>query len=273
MALVKINSANCIHCKDLWDLEVFKASYSTHSFSRHWHEGFGIGVIECGCEMFDYHGEKHYAPSNSVILMNPGVVHTGQAANPEVGWKYRMMYPTSYVLHDIFAQITGKVTETPYFTNPVVVDSRSANQLLRLFFLMEETSSLLECQSYFFITMTDILRKYAKNVKEIKKCPKDSKAVDLIRQYIDQRYNENISLLELSEVSGRSQFHLLRVFQKKIGLPPHSYQIFVRIQKAKEFLLAGQLISSVALNLGFADQSHFTRHFKRVVGVTPHNYR
>ncbi len=37
-------------------------------------------------------------------------------------------------------------------------------------------------------------------------------------------------------------------------------------------LRRGARATDVALELGFADHSHFTRHFKRIVGLTPHDY-
>jgi transcriptional regulator GlxA family with amidase domain len=73
-------------------------------------------------------------------------------------------------------------------------------------------------------------------------------------------------------VSGLSRFHLLRVFSKEIGLPPHAYQIRLRIERARTMLRKGIPPALVAGATGFADQSHFTRHFKRVWGITPARY-
>lgn len=55
-------------------------------------------------------------------------------------------------------------------------------------------------------------------------------------------------------------------------MPPHAYQINVRLDRAKDLLLRGWPISEVAREAGFYDQSHFTRYFKRLVGVTPGSY-
>jgi AraC-like DNA-binding protein len=55
-------------------------------------------------------------------------------------------------------------------------------------------------------------------------------------------------------------------------MPPHEYQLQVRIARAKSALRTGSPIAQVALDMGFADQSHFTRVFKRLVGGTPAQY-
>jgi AraC-like DNA-binding protein len=43
----------------------------------------------------------------------------------------------------------------------------------------------------------------------------------------------------------------------------------MRLKQAKELLLAGRSIVSVAYEVGFTDQSHLTRRFKQIYGVTP----
>src|SRR5262249_16287688 len=94
-------------------------------------------------------------------------------------------------------------------------------------------------------------------------------AVRRTRQFLEEHYAERVSLLELARLTGLSAYHLNRSFCRKIGMPPHEYQLQTRILRAKAFLRRGRSVSETAALVGFADQSHFTRHFKRSVGVTP----
>ena len=57
-----------------------------------------------------------------------------------------------------------------------------------------------------------------------------------------------------------------------VGAPPQSYQIQLRVERAKRLLLAGGSVSDAAHTAGFFDLSHFTRHFRRHVGVPPGVY-
>lgn len=268
----KANQANCIRIEDMGGLELFKAFYTTHAFSRHWHDGYGIGVIEAGCEVFDYQGDKHYASSRNVILMNPGVIHTGQAANQELGWNYRIMYPQPELIKNVVEQVSENQIALPQFATPVLVDRDSADSLLRLFDVLAEPASLLERESVFLVTMAEIIRKHATFIYLNPKWSCNNIVTERVREYIENNYFRNISLAELAAISGKSQYHLLRIFQKRFGLPPHTYQILIRIRCAKKLLLEGKPISEVALDTGFADQSHFTRLFKRVMGITPYHY-
>jgi AraC-like DNA-binding protein len=81
-----------------------------------------------------------------------------------------------------------------------------------------------------------------------------------------------MDLETLAQQAGLSRFQALRAFKKRYGLPPHAYQLCLRMSHARRLLLEGAPAADVALRCGFADQSHFTRHFKRFNGVTPMQY-
>jgi AraC-like DNA-binding protein len=81
-----------------------------------------------------------------------------------------------------------------------------------------------------------------------------------------------VDLDTLARRSGLSRFQALRCFKQRYGLPPHAYQLCLRINQARCMLLEGASPADVAARCGFADQSHFTRHFKRLNGVTPMQY-
>lgn len=79
----------------------------------------------------------------------------------------------------------------------------------------------------------------------------------------------NIDLDTLARKVGLSRFQALRAFKRRYGLPPHAYQLAVRLGVARRMLSEGAAPVDVAMHCGFVDQSHFNRHFKRAFGVTP----
>jgi hypothetical protein len=62
------------------DVELLRARYITHSFGRHTHDTYAIGVILQGAEEFDCRGETFVAIAGTIAMINPGEVHTGHAA-------------------------------------------------------------------------------------------------------------------------------------------------------------------------------------------------
>jgi len=86
-------------------------------------------------------------------------------------------------------------------------------------------------------------------------------------------YND-ISLRSMAVAAGLSPFHFSRMFKMATGVSPHQYVLRRRIEIGAEMLLSREdSIATIALELGFADQSHFTMHFKRIHGIGPAGYR
>jgi len=92
------------------------------------------------------------------------------------------------------------------------------------------------------------------------------------RELLHDRWSENVTLDALAAATGLSRFHLVRAFASQFGLPPHAYQIQVRLARARALLAAGLRPATVAAETGFADQSHLTRQFKLAYGTTPGQY-
>lgn len=97
-------------------------------------------------------------------------------------------------------------------------------------------------------------------------------AVARTREALSQRFSEEVPLSELALLAGMSKCHLVHLFHKEVGLPPHAYQIQLRVARARTLVAQGLPLAEVATMTGFSDQSHLTRLFKRVIGVPPGQY-
>jgi AraC-like DNA-binding protein len=81
-------------------------------------------------------------------------------------------------------------------------------------------------------------------------------------------------LESLSRALGCSPFHLSRTFHRVIGVPIRRYVARMRARVAAERLLNGaQDLTALALDLGYADHSHFTNAFRQEWGEPPSRFR
>ncbi|MFQ4141364.1 AraC family transcriptional regulator [Chlorogloeopsis sp. ULAP02] len=93
-------------------------------------------------------------------------------------------------------------------------------------------------------------------------------------EYINTHLNEDIKLADLAGVVAMSQFYFVRLFKHSMGVTPYHYVIQQRVEMAKQLLKQGKVtITDIALQCGFANQSHFTKHFRQLTGVTPKAYQ
>ncbi|QEE43478.1 helix-turn-helix transcriptional regulator (plasmid) [Rhizobium sp. WL3] len=85
---------------------------------------------------------------------------------------------------------------------------------------------------------------------------------------------ENATLGELAALCKLSPHHFCRAFRASTGLPPHRYQIVMRMQRARDLLANSQIpISEIGILVGYDDPSYFSRLFARETGVSPTAWR
>lgn len=84
----------------------------------------------------------------------------------------------------------------------------------------------------------------------------------------------NVTLAELARECELSIRHVTRAFRASTGMSPHAWLLRHKVKKAKGLLTTSpRVLADIALECGFADQSHFSRTFQRVAGVSPGAWR
>ncbi len=105
----------------------------------------------------------------------------------------------------------------------------------------------------------------------------DAKKLTQIRpaiNYIDANYDKPITLAEIAKASYLSISRLAHIFKEQMGITIIDYLISVRIERAKELLLAtDQNCTEICFQVGYNNQSYFTRMFKELAGITPRQFR
>jgi AraC family transcriptional regulator len=115
-----------------------------------------------------------------------------------------------------------------------------------------------------------LLRRYARTPHEIPERGLTPRQLRAVIDFVQEHLAANLALSELATVAGVSASHFKSLFRQSVGLPVHQYVIQQRVQYAASLLSRGKLkLSEVALQAGFADQSHMARSMRRVMGLTP----
>jgi len=92
--------------------------------------------------------------------------------------------------------------------------------------------------------------------------------------YLENEYDKEISIEQLSAEFGVSANHLISSFRKEMNATPNAYLNRVRMRKAADFLANGQwTIGEISARVGISDPNYFVKLFKKEYGETPSAYR
>jgi AraC family transcriptional regulator len=92
--------------------------------------------------------------------------------------------------------------------------------------------------------------------------------------YIQANLTQNLSILDLATLTSMSESHFSRSFKRSVGIAPYQYLMQQRVERAKQLLEKRSItISTIALDCGFANQTHLTKVFRQMTGMTPKAYQ
>lgn len=261
-----------LRAKDVPDLELYRSVDVTRSVSRHIHWVFSLSVGEKGVGIHEAKQGKQYITPGSILAVNIGETHSSSVP---VGYTYSSrsirIYPA--LLSALLLQITGRQhDETIHLHQPVIYDQVLARQISNLHGMLGEAGSRLKKECLLLDILAKLYTRYSCEELEPVGSGDERTPVSRVCEYLQDCFHENVSLEQLAAIAGLSAFHLSHVFTKEIGVPPHTYQLQVRLKKATDLLAAGKPLVEVALATGFCDQSHFQKAFKRKFGITPGQY-
>jgi AraC-like DNA-binding protein len=252
------------------DVELLHAYYIQHAYPRHSHDYYVISLIARGRQSFTHQGTKHRTPPGGLILINPGAVHTGEAADAR-GFELRALYPFPSLMETAVFELTGR-RALPFFKDVQVDHPWATNSILSLHKAILEGAGLLECESRILWSMAQLIQRYADMGSTEQRLGQEKKAIQQVRDYIDEHFAESVTLNTLAQHVSLSPYYLLRVFRAEVGMPPYAYLESVRIGHTQQLIKAGKPLSEVSAEVGFSSQSHMTRQFKKIIGVTPGQY-
>ena len=248
-------------------VELMTARGSSHHW-RVFHEQYAICANDIVAADIRYRNNSHAICDRSISLFEPGETHeTHRVARPQ---DFQVLFLTADTMQK-FSEEMG-IAGQPHFKPVPEINEQLYSSFKHLHAAIINNAPAIEQQSLLAECVAMLLVNHAeKQVPPIL----DSGKQPLLRarEYLHDQYARSVSLDEIAAIAGLSRFHFLKVFSAHFGLPPHIYQICLRIERSLPLLRQGISTPQVAETLGFYDQSHFIRHFKRTMGITPGLYQ
>jgi AraC-like DNA-binding protein len=250
------------------NLELLHTQNVADGYAKHIHEEYSLCWMEQGLVTTRYRGENQLSPIHSLTVMNPAELHQGEVVSDEAA-SYYSLYVSANTMQQLCEEIF-EASALPYFGHPIVVDEVLNCKWQN--FITSLTGSSLELNTHYVSFLAYLVKHYADTTLKLPAVRQNPSAIENAKAYLHTHFQKDITLAELANIANLNRAYLIRAFKKAVGLPPHAYQTQLRLSEAKKQLAKGFPIAQVALNTGFADQSHFSRTFKRTYGMTPGVY-
>ena len=181
-----------------------------------------------------------------------------------------MFYPTADLIYRALGD--QKPNQIPGFHTHVIDDPALYQKFLRLHQVSQRHETALERESRTYCFINDLFVRHAEDALQPLNHGGERTAARRVQEFIHAHWDQALRIHELSNVAGLSETHTIRSFSRHIGMPPHSYQQALRVERAKALIRSRLPLVEVAAAAAFYDQSQLTHHFKKVSGMTPGQY-
>ncbi|WP_227498566.1 AraC family transcriptional regulator [Synechococcus sp. PCC 7336] len=119
-----------------------------------------------------------------------------------------------------------------------------------------------------------LVQNYAVSKPEFKANGLPQSQLERVVDYMKANLAQDVSILDLATLTGMSESHFSRSFKQSVGVSPYRYLTQQRVERAKQLLEQRSMaISTIALDCGFANQTHLTKVFRQMTGMTPKAYQ
>ena len=205
---------------------------SNHSFPRHTHDQYSIGVLLSGAQQsWSGIGQVESLPGD-VISVNPGEVHDGIPIRGCVR-QWRIIYCDATLLTPEPISETDREIE---FVNPSLRNPELGQLVLALFDNLSGDGDRLAAEEYLVRIIARLVSPRGQRPAMPRRItPPTAKA----RVRIEDDPACRITLAELAALSGVSRYQLVRAFARELGTTPHAYVMQCRVRLARRRLLSG----------------------------------
>ena len=256
--------------------------FDFHCIEWHWHTEFEFVYVETGTVYFGI-SEKQFALSEGQgVFINSKILHRyfsqGNAIVPNfVLMPYFIAAQDSLIYQKYVLPIMASPMDYQIFSSDIPWQAEVLSLMREMMAAQEKASDVELVNSYLIQKIWHILYQNT-DVEYMGKKENYSASsqarLQLMMQYIHQKFAYNISLRDIADQAKVSKSTALNLFQRYLGISPVTYLINYRLQEAAKLLASTEKkVTVISKDTGFDSVDYFCKAFKKYYKLTPTEYR
>lgn len=250
----------------------------------HWQDSFEIIYVKRGMGRVQVNLDMFQAEAGDIFIVPPGHLHGLRGLED-----YRMEYENIIFDMDFLRgavldncsqkylqpMLEGKLYFPVWIGNSHEMYGILSNYLDAADILMGQRGQGYELgvKGYLLLFFSGLFQIAMPKVEELHDNRRMEK-IKMVLSYMEDHYNQKITVEEMAEECGYSASHFMRWFKEMTGTKFGSYLIELRLEKAARTLrTTEETVLEVAGKTGFNNLSNFNRLFKKKYGITPSEFR
>lgn len=256
--------------------------FDFHCIEWHWHTEFEFVYVETGTVYFGISDKQFALSEGQGVFINSKILHRyfsqGNAIVPNfVLMPYFIAAQDSLIYQKYVLPIMASPMDYQIFSQDIPWQAQALSLMREMMAAQENASDVELVNSYLIQKIWHILYQNT-DVEHMGKKENYSASsqarLQLMMQYIHQKFAYNISLSDIADQAKVSKSTALNLFQRYLGISPVTYLINYRLQEAAKLLASTEKkVTVISKDTGFDNVDYFCKAFKKYYKLTPTKYR
>ena len=219
-----------------------------------------------GCGELRYKDEYCLLKPGSAVVIDCNEYHEYNTKSDEI-WNFYWTHFDGLSMDGYCDLLFKKLTPVP-LRNPAL-----AQELMRDLYALSfapNTLNYLQQSNIFSNILTEMVCSLPME-QTVKRPRKD---IETLMSYIQTNFHQDLHIDDFMQVINLSRHHLVRLFEKELGITPYRFLHLCRVKHAQILLkTTAMAVQEIAYEVGYSSATVFIRHFKSFTSLTPQTYR
>ena len=248
----------------------------------HHHDFYEVYFFLSGSVTYIIESRKYQMKPGDVLLISPLELHQPVIQPGKEPYERVVLWVNRNFLKELSSEATDLTAcfdlESPRHANLLRLDAVTARRLQDMAdVLINERAARnfgwdLNSQALLVRIFVELNRQLMEAPAGFEVPEESGGIISEVLRYINENFNNEISLDSLSDHFFISKYHLSREFKRSVGTSVYRYIIQKRLIMAKQKMLAGMSPTDVYCNCGFGDYANFYRAFRSEYGISPKEF-